>query len=246
MNKNIRLSKEVVTINGHPVKKIYGGFGDHQPCILAKQVAELHGQKLKRINELVNNNMDWFDEGIDYVDLKSQGVLKEQDQLVDFLLNFYSQEGLNRSVHIYLFSQQGYALLCKLLKSDLAKQVYKTVIREYFVLKSSDKWIDSLPRYITSTPVRYGFVYIIQNQSGKVKIGRTTNPSERVRTVQTQGGFKTDTIFVSEKLTDFEAAEIMLHNHFKKHHFIGEWFDISFEEAVEAYRQIINNMLDAG
>ncbi|OQX19625.1 MAG: hypothetical protein BWK80_36660 [Desulfobacteraceae bacterium IS3] len=53
MNKNIRLSNEVVTINGHPVKKIYGGFGDNQPCILAKQVAELHGQALKEINRLV-------------------------------------------------------------------------------------------------------------------------------------------------------------------------------------------------
>jgi hypothetical protein len=53
-----------------------------------------------------------------------------------------------------------------------------------------------------------------------------------------------DRKFVSEKITDFEAAEIMLHKHLKKHHFIGELSDISFEEAVEAYQQVINGRLD--
>ncbi len=47
------LSKGIVAINRHSVRKGYGGFGDNQPCILAKQVAELHGQALKEINRLV-------------------------------------------------------------------------------------------------------------------------------------------------------------------------------------------------
>ncbi|OQX27401.1 MAG: hypothetical protein BWK80_05450 [Desulfobacteraceae bacterium IS3] len=61
---------DVVVINGKAVKKIYGGFGTGQPAILAKQAAELHGYEVREINQLVNNNLKWFDEGIDMFDLK--------------------------------------------------------------------------------------------------------------------------------------------------------------------------------
>ncbi|MEK7482772.1 MAG: ORF6N domain-containing protein [Planctomycetota bacterium] len=62
---NLTLSNEKVLVNGKSIPKIYGGFGNNQPSILAKQVAEIHDYEVKRINELVNNNLDWFDEGTD-------------------------------------------------------------------------------------------------------------------------------------------------------------------------------------
>jgi hypothetical protein len=68
---NLILSHESVSVNGKSIPKVYGGFGAGQASILAKQVAEIHGYEVKRINELMNNNLDWFDEGIDYLDLKS-------------------------------------------------------------------------------------------------------------------------------------------------------------------------------
>lgn len=50
---------------------------------------------------------------------------------------FYpSSQAIGGAKYIYLFSQQGYALLCKLLKSDLAKQIYKQMVREYFRMAS--------------------------------------------------------------------------------------------------------------
>jgi hypothetical protein len=67
---NLILSHESVSVNGKSIPKVYGGFGAGQASILAKQVAEIHGYEVKRINELMNNNLDWFDEGIDYLDLK--------------------------------------------------------------------------------------------------------------------------------------------------------------------------------
>jgi hypothetical protein len=134
------LSSETVTINGKTIPKIYGGFGPGQPAILAKQVAEIHGYEVKRINELVNNNLDWFDEGIDYLDLKklvisraSRGVVSNDPSGFLIKSGFYpTTQALGGAKYIYLFSQQGYALLCKLLKSDLAKQIYKQMVRDYF------------------------------------------------------------------------------------------------------------------
>mgnify|MGYP001574497387 CR=1 FL=1 len=150
-------NEETVTIRGKTIPKIYGGFGEGQPAILAKQVSEVHGYTVKQINQLVYKNLDWFDEGIDYIDLKSiksticPGVIsndpsdkpmksrlresdKPKEQLA-FLVKYGlypTSQAVGGSKYIYLFSQQGYAMLCKLLKSDLAKQIYKQMIRDYF------------------------------------------------------------------------------------------------------------------
>lgn len=139
---NLMLSNEHIVVNSKSIPKIYGGFGNNQPSILAKQIANLHGYKLKEINQIVNNNLDWFDEGFDFIDLKSVVILNDHG-IKELLLNFYSQEGLNRSVSIFLFSQQGYAMLCKLLKSDLAKQIYKQMVRQYFLMAESQPEISN-------------------------------------------------------------------------------------------------------
>ncbi|MDM8551956.1 ORF6N domain-containing protein [Desulfobacterales bacterium HSG2] len=107
-----------------------------QPAILGKQVAELHDYELRHVNELVVNNLEWFDEGIDFIDLKS-AIVTNDSKIQNFLLDFYSQKALNASKHIFIFSQQGYAMLIKFLKSDLAKQIYKQMVREYFGMKAA-------------------------------------------------------------------------------------------------------------
>ncbi|MEK7487370.1 MAG: hypothetical protein AABZ60_23820 [Planctomycetota bacterium] len=127
---NLILSHEKVLINGKSIPKIYGGFGSGQPAILAKQVATIHGRELFKINQLINSNLDWYEEGIDIINL---AILPEYSQRYrSFLLNFYTKDALNASKCIYLLSQQGYALLCRDLKSELAKKIYKQMVREYF------------------------------------------------------------------------------------------------------------------
>lgn len=64
------LSDQSVSINGKTIPKLFGGFGAGQPAILTKQVAIIHDYEVREINQLVNKNLDWFDEGIDYIDLK--------------------------------------------------------------------------------------------------------------------------------------------------------------------------------
>ena len=48
------LSDQTVTVNGKTISKIYGGFGNNQHSILAKQIADLHDYKLKEINQILN------------------------------------------------------------------------------------------------------------------------------------------------------------------------------------------------
>ena len=76
---NLILSREKVVVNGKSISKLYGGFGNNQPSILTKQIADLHGYKLKEINQLLNNNLDWFDEGLDFMDIKSVVIQDNHD-----------------------------------------------------------------------------------------------------------------------------------------------------------------------
>jgi len=136
---NLTIANETININGKSIQKIYGGFGNNQPCILAKQIAEIHGYEVKEINRAINNNLDFFENGIDYINLMNEKNSEVECNHQQLLEQFYSQEALNRSKNIYLLSQQGYALLCGFLKTDEAKKIRKQMVREYFVLKSKPK-----------------------------------------------------------------------------------------------------------
>jgi len=90
-------------------------------------------------------------------------------------------------------------------------------------------------------PEETGFIYIIENRDKKVKIGKSKRPRQRTQVIQFQGGFKAVNIFISAKMTDYDAVENRLHHHFRKYQYIGEWFDISFNEAVDAYHEIADS-----
>jgi len=53
----------------------------------------------------------------------------------------FSKRDISISKNIYLLSQQGYTLLLKLMNSKLAKEQYKQVIRDYFIIKESIQYL---------------------------------------------------------------------------------------------------------
>lgn len=116
---------------GVDVPVIEGGFGDNQKVILAKTVAEIHNMELRKVNELIKNNIDEFEENVDIVDLKSNenfAVLAKDNEI-------YSQNALNASTNIYLLSEQGYFALVSLMRTDKAKEIRKELRREYFSMR---------------------------------------------------------------------------------------------------------------
>ena len=71
---------------------IEGGFGENQKVILAKTVAEIHGMELKHINEIINNNIDEFEFGIDILDLKEVNLLPKS------LINIIDSNGIHHNI----------------------------------------------------------------------------------------------------------------------------------------------------
>lgn len=115
---------------GINIPVVEGGFGENQKVILAKTIAEIHNQPLKKINQLIKENIDEFEFGVDILDLKS-GYL----QSTEFLSEIMNKQSISNSTNIYLLSEQGYMLLVGFMKTDKAKEIRKNLRREYFAMR---------------------------------------------------------------------------------------------------------------
>jgi hypothetical protein len=118
------------SIAGLEFTGIEGGFGEDKKAMLVKEIAEIHNQELKHINQRINENRSRFKSGVDIIDLKGSEF---EVGLTD--LGIYSQNALNRSNNIYLLSERGYAKLLKILEDDKAWELYDQLVDGYFNLR---------------------------------------------------------------------------------------------------------------
>ena len=107
--------KGTAQVGGAAICHIEGGFGPDVKALLAKDIAKIHGRELKAINGAINANRKRFKDGLHIIDLKGTGL---EFDLID--LGIYSQNGVNASKYIYALSEQGYTLLLKIIRDDLA------------------------------------------------------------------------------------------------------------------------------
>ena len=118
---------------------IEGGFGENKKCILAKDIAKIHGKELKHINELINNNFDKFKNNIDIIELLGVGFNDTYFKELGFSqqsLNSYRgllKKGLQTG--IYLLSERGYSKLLKFMDDELSYDLYEQLLDNYFRLR---------------------------------------------------------------------------------------------------------------
>ena len=115
---------------GKEIPVIEGGFGEGKKVVLAKTIAEIHDIELKKVNELIKHNLDEFEEGIDILDLKDNGLYR-----VPFEELGFSNRDVAISKNIYLLSEQGYMALVSLMRTEKAKELRKKFRREYFAMR---------------------------------------------------------------------------------------------------------------
>ena len=91
---------------------IEGGFGENKRAMLVRDIAVIHGQPLKEINRRINDNRKRFKDGIDIIDfLSGSEPLRKFAEDNGFI-------GSNRTQHVYLLSERGYAKLLKILEDE--------------------------------------------------------------------------------------------------------------------------------
>jgi toxin-antitoxin system, toxin component, bro family len=129
----------LVKINNYEFEGIEGGFGENKKCILAKDIAKIHGKELKHINELINNNFDKFKNDVDIIELLGVGFNDTYFKELGFSqqsLNSYRgmlKKGLQTG--IYLLSERGYSKLLKFMDDELSYDLYEQLLDNYFRLR---------------------------------------------------------------------------------------------------------------
>ena len=112
---------------GMDIPVVEGGFGEDQKVILARTVAEIHGVRMNDIQDLIIQNYDEFEIGVDILDLCDDNFKTDA-----IGLGFVTS---NRQKHCYLLSEQGYVLLVGFMRTDKAKEIRKNLRREYFTMR---------------------------------------------------------------------------------------------------------------
>ena len=96
---------------------------------------------------------------------------------------------------------------------------------------------DELKRY-----TQKGYVYVLRNENGLIKIGITNNPHTRINSIVHSSGVNIDKYYISNPLRNNDLVEERAHKHFKKQRTYGEWFiDCDFDKVVTVLKQIISN-----
>lgn len=88
-----------------------------------------------------------------------------------------------------------------------------------------------------------GFVYVLLNDVGLLKIGITDNPISRFNTIQNASGSKIIKYYLSDSLKNNFDIEQHLHKRFKKYNTHAEWYsnNISFDDVIKYVDSYICN-----
>ena len=121
---------------GIDIPVVEGGFGENQKVILAKTVAEIHGVRMNDVQDLIQQNIDEFEFGVDLLDLCDENFKTDAVGL-GFITS-------NRQKNCYLLPEQGYMLLVGFMKTPKAKEIRKDLRREYFAIREAIKSSEQL------------------------------------------------------------------------------------------------------
>jgi len=80
--------------------------------------------------------------------------------------------------------------------------------------------------------------------NGRVKIGVSDNPEERIKNLMYQGGCLMQLRYKSHQIDNFAEIEHNLHSMFIDKRFVGEWFDIGCNEAINMVKRLVKNRHD--
>ncbi|MDU5211115.1 MAG: ORF6N domain-containing protein [Clostridium sp.] len=130
MNKQIVKINGLKEIDGMKFHDIEGGFGECKKAILVKEIANIHARQESHINELINNNIKRFKDGVDIINLLSSEDFK-------IVVDDLGLRTSNRQKYSYLLSERGYSKLLKILEDDVAWEQYEKLVDGYFNMRQA-------------------------------------------------------------------------------------------------------------
>lgn len=128
-----------INIDEREFTRLIGGFAQDKAIITPKQIATLleYTNKDKVVNLTIKRNINAFEEGIDYIDIKKS--VSDGNPVFNILKELgYTKQSLSNSKNIYILSESGFLLYLKFAEGERAIKIYKNFIEDYFKTKAEN------------------------------------------------------------------------------------------------------------
>jgi len=125
------------TVLGVEIPIAVGGFSPNSRCLCDKTVAVLHGIAPRSVRARITDNIDRFQENMDYIDFAKSA--RKPDTLAVLYALGYTRQSVSQATHIFLLSESGYVKLSKTMISDKSLKVSERLLDEYFSASKSEK-----------------------------------------------------------------------------------------------------------
>ena len=185
-------------------------------------------------------------------------ILESVKKIADFLINtqdLYNQElalyvmqfSDNEPLKNYVNFYEAYIIIAELGNIELAK-ICKCIAESEISLEKGckhdnhyrsflelavEKRKDNIKESDYEKPTQKDkYLYVLEFCNGTVKIGITKEKEKRMKAISSASGMNILRSYFTEKIDNVQNLEAELHRYFKDNRLNGEFFSISFEEAV--------------
>jgi len=222
--------KETLQVAGIMVPNINGGFGEGKKSMLAKHIAEIHGKKLFKVNEVIENNRDRFNDNVDIIDIK---LIRQTDTFLE--AGILTKAQIGNASNIYLLSERGYAKLIKLFNDDKSWELYDNLLDEYFDLRDAN--VVQMNNQPTSQlqVLQLAINQMVQQEQELLEIKQKQLEQEN-KVIQLETEFNKETVTEGFKSNDNLARHFKLYSMSDKPHF-------GFIDAIAKHIRIYNNTI---
>ncbi|MBR0060452.1 MAG: ORF6N domain-containing protein [Selenomonadaceae bacterium] len=230
-----------------------------QIVLTTKQLAAAYKVKPRSIQKNFDRAKEYFKEGEHYFKLTGEPLHQLKRQVVKNGI-----EQLRRSTQcrlviapstasLFLWTHKGCAHHCKMLNTQAAWTVFNEMERVYFGVQVSlqikpsvqpalfedippqTKEVTKLQKQLAAIDkFDFAVVYILLMSNGSIKIGYTSNLTERIKQLKAETkldvlNYATTPFMSVDKAKDLEKA---LHEHYAAYREEGEFFDVKFTDAI--------------
>ena len=149
---------------GIDIPIVEGGFGENCRVMTANTIAKIHKVRMNDIQNIIKQNINEFEEGVDIIDL-----MKDENHY--FLWKKMNLITSNRQKYCYLFSISGYIKYSSLIRNK-NEDIFNYIISNYFknnnkaficaVQNKEIRFRNQLSTILNKFNIKYLFQYAIQ------------------------------------------------------------------------------------
>ena len=226
----------------------------NQRVLLTAQVAEVFNTTTNVIKENFRYAKEQFEEGVHFfkvsgIELRAlKSKVRSSDPAHTPLIGKFANT-------VYLWTEQGAMLHCKMVNTDEAWKVLKHLIAFYFAHRDNQPPVEE-SLFPDEEPVKakkkrrplpeYAVVYSALLDNALVKIGLTCDFNRRIKEVRKETGQDVEEVFTTDfmPLDDARKLESSVKAKFHEKNKGGELYDAPFEQVKTAIRDAPNDAFD--